>query len=151
MAELIRVKTYQPTVKSMQDTKMDAVLEECEPPRNKLCAKGAEMGTVLAECKAFAKKLTRGELHMLKLKGWKCYFDICASSHTFLDKCFLTDVTDEKKVTSGRCNLGATNTATSGRFGGIHICINKIGITNLMLVPMLESKGCILSIHTSMD
>jgi hypothetical protein len=130
----------------VQVTRNKGIVIVKEEPAKSRSAKPKKSGPVLAECEAFAKKSKKGR--RVTLEWWKCYLDSCASYHTFFVKCFLTSVTEGGKTMSGRCNAGVTKTATRGWFGSLHVWLNKNGIANLILIPILEADGCEVSTQT---
>ena len=51
----------------------------------------------------------------------------------------------------GSCNSGMTSTNTQGWYGEFKVWFNEMGIANLLLFPMLENAGYIVSTHTKKE
>ena len=87
--------------------------------------------------------------YQFTLDLWKLYLDCCATYHTFFVKEFLTWVHKGKATMTGSCNVGTTSTNTQGWSGEFKLWINEMGIANILLIPMLEKAGYIVSTHTN--
>ena len=80
---------------------------------------------------------------------WKCYFDSCATYHTFFVRDFLDRVYLGKTAMNGSCNAGTVTTNTRGWYGEFKVWLNEGDISNLLSIPMLEDAGYIVSTHTN--
>ena len=101
--------------------------------------------------KALAESTMTELQYWVTLDPWKLYLDSCATYQTFFVKEFLDMVHKGKSTMSGSCNVGTTSTNIQGWYGEFKVWLNEMGIANLLLIPMLENDGYIVSTHTKKD
>ena len=82
------------------------------------------------------------------LTWWKCYLDSCATYHSFFMEELLCDVKEGKFTTNGSYNADTVATNTKGWYEDFEVWLNEMVIVNLLLIPMLEDDGYLVSIHT---
>ena len=80
---------------------------------------------------------------------WKCYLHSYATYHSFFMEEVLCDVKEGKSTMNGSCNASTVSTNTKGWYWDFEVWLNTKGITNLLLVPMLEAADSLVFTYTN--